>query len=131
MRNSKIITRKGVINLKNKSVSNQCGTVSHDLYLYEIAILFVDWIELNENGFIIEHHLIDEQVQQVDADSCEVMAESILDRIERLLNYKSLSFVGILIKIKPMLLPEQNSAYFRQCRYKKKKDLPLILTLLP
>lgn len=124
-----IITRKGVINLKGQSTSNQCTKQGHEVYLYTVKILFQENIRLNNDGWIIEHSLIDQAVQKVHAQSCEIMSEQILDEVEKILNDKQLGFIGIKLLIEPQFIIPQNSAYFQEYRCASQNDLPAILNL--
>ena len=123
-----IITRKGVINLKGESTSNQCAKEGHEVYLYTVKILFEPNIRLDEHGWIMEHSLIDQAVQKVHAQSCEIMSEKVLDSIETILKERQIGYVGIKLLIQPAFVVPENSAYFQEYRCEK-ENLAAILNL--
>jgi len=128
VRNS-LITRNGVLNLKGFDTSNQCAKKGHEVYYYEIKVLFTSHTELNASGWIIDHQLFDDAVQQVQVNSCEIMSFEILNEIEKVLKNNLLKCIGIKLKIKPAFVVEENSAYFQEYRCRKKKYLSIVINL--
>ena len=128
VRNS-LITRKGVINLKGFGTSNQCAKEGHEIYYYEIKVLFTSHTKLNPSGWIIDHQLFDDAVQKVQVNSCEIMSCEILNKIEKVLKNNSLKCIGIKLTIKPAFVVEENSAYFQGYRCRKKKYLAIVINL--
>lgn len=124
-----LITRRGVLNLKGKTASNQCAKEGHEVYYYEVKVLFINKIKLNQSGWIIDHQLLDDAVQKAQVNSCELMSAQILDMIEGVLRENNLECVGIKLQIKPAFVIEENSAYFQEYRCDKTKNLALIMSL--
>lgn len=127
-RNS-LITRHGVLNFKDKEVPNQCAFKGHDVYHYELKVLFSNKTQLDQNGFIIDHHIFNDVIQQVSINSCEVMSIEILNSIEKVLTERNLTYVGMKLKIKPAFVIEQDSAYFTDYRYHRKSDFVIVMNL--
>ena len=84
---------------------------------------------LNEDGFIIDHQLLDDSVQKAQVNSCEIMTNHILNAIEKILKDNERNCVGIKLTIKPAFLPVENSAYFQQYRCHCKKDLAIVMSM--
>ncbi len=124
-----LITRKGVLNVKGKSTSNQCAKEKHEIYEYELKVLFKKSVKLNQNGWIIDHQLLDDAVQKTVVNSCEIMSKKILDNVESVLSSNNLVCVGIKLKIQPKYVIEQISAFFQEHRCATKKDLPIIISM--
>ena len=123
-----IITRRGIINAGTKT-NNQCKAVGHEKYYYELAILFKDDVQLDEKQFIIDHQCIDDEVQKVQINSCEVMAKTILSNMEAALCHKGIGYIGMLLKIQHDEVLPLIGPYFREARCEK-EDLALVLSLL-
>jgi len=128
VRNS-LITRKGVLNLKGSDTSNQCAKKGHEVYYYEIKVLFTSHTKLNASGWIIDHQLFDDAVQQAQVNSCEIMSNEILNNIQKVLEDNSLECIGIKLTIKPAFVVEENSAYFQEYRCHENTDLVVVLNL--
>jgi len=126
--NFPLITRIGIINATTQT-NNQCRAVGHKTYYYEVAVLFKEDVTLDENKFIIDHQLIDDAVQQVQIDSCEVMSKTILDNVQALLCGKGIGYIGILLRLRHNETLPLDGPYFRQARCER-KDLALVLSLL-
>lgn len=129
MRKNSLITRNGIINLKGHQVSNQCAKEGHEVYLYELKVLFSSDIKLNSKGWIIDHQIFDDAIQKVKVNSCEIMSDDILDSIEQVLNNNNLNCIGIKLKIKPAFVVEESSAYFQEFRCHDDVGLALVLNL--
>ncbi len=124
-----IITRKGIINLKGHQTSNQCAKQGHEVYHYELKVLFTSETTLNSKGWIIDHQLFDDAVQTVQVNSCEIMSDQILDATEAVLKENTLDCVGIKLKIRPAFVIEENSAYFQELRCHKEDTLAILIAL--
>lgn len=124
-----LITRNGILNLKGSHTSNQCAKEGHEIYFYELKVLFSKYTNLNSKGWIIDHQLFDDAVQRVQVNSCEIMSDDILDSIEKVLEENKLKCIGIKLKIKPAFVIEENSAYFQEFRCLDDNGLALVLNL--
>lgn len=126
-----LMTRKGILNVKGASTTNQCARPGHQVYHYEIKILFDNHVRLDENGMIIDHQQLDNVVQITDPNSCEVMSNDILSRIQNLLKAHNLEkyCIGIKLKIQPAFVVDENSAYFQLYRSRIKEDSIMVMNL--
>lgn len=129
MHSHRLITRKGILNLKGHSTSNQCAKAGHEVYHYEAKVLFTKETKLNGNGWVIDHQLFDDAVQQVQVNSCEIMSHEILNALEKVLSDNHLECIGIKLKIQPAFVVEENSAYFQEYRCHRSEDLAIIMNL--
>lgn len=123
-----IITRRGIIKASQQA-PNQCKAVAHPTYYYTLAILFQNDVALDENQFIIDHQCIDDAVQKVEINSCEVMSRTILHNMETALCERKIGYVGMLLKIQHDEELPLNGPYFREARCER-EDLGLVLCLL-
>ncbi len=124
-----LITRTGILTLKGHQTSNQCAKQGHEIYHYELKVLFTKDTTLNSKGWIIDHNLFDDAIQKVQVNSCEIMSDEILDSIEKVLEDNNLNCIGIKLKIKPAFVVEENSAYFQEFRCHDDNGLALVLNL--
>ena len=124
-----LITRNGILNLKGSQTSNQCAKQGHEVYHYELKVLFTRDTPLNSKGWIIDHQNFDDAIQEVQVNSCEIMSDEILDSIEKVLKDNDLGCIGIKLKIKPAFVVEENSAYFQEFRCHDEGGLALVLNL--
>lgn len=124
-----MITRRGILNVKGKSTPTQCAKEKHEVYQYELKVLFNPSTKLNKNGWIIDHQYFDDVVQKAIVDSCEIMSEHILDNVENVLKVNKLTCVGIKLRIQPLFIVEENSAYFQEHRCHDTRDLPIIISM--
>jgi hypothetical protein len=122
------ITRRGVIEAKTET-DNQCRAKGHKKYYYEIAILFTPDTVLDENQFILDHALIDAEVQKVEINSCEVMSKTIMDNVDKLLCGRGLGCVGMKLRIQHEPELPLNGPYFREIACNDVAHLPAILAL--
>lgn len=129
MQSHRLITRKGILNLKGHTTSNQCAKEGHEIYHYEAKVLFTKNTKLNERGWVIDHQLFDDAVQQAQVNSCEIMSNEILNALEKVLHDNALECIGIKLKIQPAFVVEENSAYFQEYRCHKQEDLAIIMNL--
>lgn len=129
MKKFSIITRKGILNVKGNSTKNQCAKEGHEVYNYELKVLFSSKTKLNENGWIIDHQHLDDAVQESIVNSCEIMSDDILNRVEKVLIKNNLKCVGIKLKIQPMFVVSENSAFFQEHRCHNVSDLPTIIAM--
>lgn len=129
MRKNSLITRNGILNLKGHETSNQCAKQGHEVYHYELKVLFTSDVGLNSKGWIIDHQIFDDAIQKVQVNSCEIMSDDILDSIEEVLKDNNLNCIGIKLKIKPAFVVEENSAYFQEFRCHNDAGLALVLNL--
>jgi hypothetical protein len=124
-----LITRKGILNLKGNQTSNQCAKQGHEVYHYELKVLFSSETKLNSQGWIIDHQLLDDAVQKAQVNSCEIMSNEILNGIETVLLFNQLECIGIKLQIKPAFVIEENSAYFQEYRCHKPEDRAIVMNL--
>lgn len=124
-----LITRNGILNMKGRAVANQCAKQGHEVYRYQLKVLFEANTSLNENGWIIDHQIFDDAIQEVQVNSCEIMSAKILDRIEQVLKENKLECIGIKLKIRPAFVAKENSAYFQEFRCHDRNGLALVLNL--
>lgn len=115
MINHKIITRKGRI-VNTEHISNKCKSSDHPIFFYTLRIVFKNTTDLDENGFIIDHDLINEEiVNNVEVRSCELLADDILDTIKRLMKRNKIGISAMKITINPVLpIPNDAGAFIEQ-----------------
>ena len=130
MKSYSIITRNGILNFKGIGIDsyNQCASQGHEVYSYTLKILFQKNVLLDRDGWIIEHSLLDNEIQQTEINSCELMSKNILNRIEGILKLKKLAFIGVKLIIRPYFVATESSAFFQECRCEK-RDLMLLTNL--
>lgn len=129
MKKFSVINRNGIVNVKGKSSYNQCAKEKHEVYQYTLKVLFSSTTKLNKTGWIIDHQLLDDAVQQTVVNSCEIMSDSILNNVEKVLKANKLTCIGIKLQFRPLFVVEENSAYFQEHRCHNVKDLPMIIAL--
>ena len=82
------ITRRGYFITKNTQESNKCANQNQTTYKYIINIAF-DSPKLDDNGFIIDHNVIDDYIQGlVLKGSCEQMSDKIISKLKQELTRK-------------------------------------------
>ncbi len=122
MKNFFTLTRYGVINLKNsKSSEVQCAGVSHPLYKYGVGILYAEGLHLDSHGWLIDNNKIDEVVQKIEADSCELMLKHIMEGVVELLNKAGIPFIGVKVVVKPFIVADEKVAEFSLCALEDEK----------
>lgn len=97
------LNRTGTFVLDGTS-KNQCRTVGHRSFSYHVQ-LKVGVGQLDKNGFIVDHEVINNAVQKAVEmpTSCEVLCESICKEIESSLKRRKIKFqsIKVLVRAEP------------------------------
>lgn len=106
--------RRGKFEL-NYSSENQCKDVGHKNYSYICECTFPD--RLDENGFIIDHNVINESIQDsVKSTSCEEIVAIVVNNLVELFDEENIKFNKIVFRVKP-----SNAQAYLEGIYKNKK----------
>ncbi len=110
------MVRFGVINLKNTSSSPvQCSGVAHPLYKYGVGVLYAEGLSLGESRFLIDNNIVDKAVQQIEADSCEMMLIKMMELVQVELLNAGIAYIGVKIILKPHIVADEKVAEFSLC----------------
>lgn len=94
-----VLTRKGTFTI-NAFTSNQCKAKGHTSFLYKIKITCDS--KLDDHGFVIDHQIIDNVVQNTThVGSCEQICEVLHKRLLAVLELRKIECQNMVIKIKP------------------------------
>ncbi len=102
MKSQFTLNRMGTFSTK-LTVSNQCKAPGHKKYNYTFRA--VCGLRLDNDGFVIDHARVDQQIQlaTVRADSCERLCLLIADRLRNVFLFHGAELKEIYIKVSPVL----------------------------
>lgn len=97
------MSRKGTFKT-HKPTENQCSREGEPLYTYEIKLVFLGAIKLDEEGFIVRHERIDSLVQSTLLfGSCEEMHRILFDAINEAFKHNRIQIKAYKATISPDL----------------------------
>lgn len=112
--NISILTRKGVLTHEG-FVDNKCRSSEWNTFHYEVKIIMDKSTDLDSDGFIVDHHLINKQIkEELEIRSCELVCDDIIDVVKVFLKEKELlkNVIAIKAQVKPEIPVPQDGAFF-------------------
>lgn len=106
--------RKGLI-ISQEPYALKCRSEKHPTFNYDLRLLFSPEAQLDQDGFIVDHNLIDQEiVNNVEVRSCELLADDIIDVVIRFMSRNNIPIWGLKLKILPVLPVPNEGAFFEQ-----------------